>query len=273
MAYIHIMQDTVNKNRKRENLINKILWIIIIVLLIMILLELLFHFFIAPSIKINSIVVESDLNLNEQEIIKLAGIDKTAYYFFLDTEEVKARLEEVPVIKKADVKKYFPNMLKLTVKAREPLAVTLIEDGNRSVPAILDNEGIIFQIGKRDLQIDLPVISGFQFRDYRIGMRLPEKLYPLFSQLDTIRDKSMDLYRFISEIKVIPIGSGDYEQLFYMIPYKTRIRFGNKVSDKMLTYAIIVLDMFVQQGIEDKIEEIDFRTKEIVFQDKGGTIN
>lgn len=262
--------DTSWKKNKKEKLINRILWIIIIILFFIAVVEVLFQFVIAPQLKIKNVVIDSDLSLPREEILHLAGIEKILYYFSLNTEEIERRLSEYPAVRYVKAEKRFPNTLKLVLLKRIPLVVTLIEEKGRSFPALIDEQGIVFYIGKLKGEFNLPVISGLDFKGYREGMRLPDVVTSFLIELHTLRKEAGTLYNFISEIKVIPLGNSDFELLFYMIPYTTKIRFSRSINENILAYAMMVLDVLNHQGMADTVKEIDFRSKEIVYKHQGG---
>ncbi|MBN2439865.1 MAG: FtsQ-type POTRA domain-containing protein [Spirochaetales bacterium] len=265
MQEIHELHTSWDK-KKNEKLVNKILVIVIIILFIIIFAEVMFQFIILPQLKISKIVIKSDLGLSEEEVLHIAGISKNVYYFSLNKAEVELKLKSYPVVRDATVVKEFPNTLKLDVVKRNPLVITLIEDKGLSLPALIDEQGVVFYIGRLIDDYNFPVISGLDFNGYGAGMKLPEVLLSFLDQLYLLKKSARTLYDFISEIKVLPIGNKDFELLFYMIPYTTKIRFGNSINENILTYAMMVLDVLKHQGMADEVKEIDFRSKEIVYK-------
>ncbi|MBN2532456.1 MAG: FtsQ-type POTRA domain-containing protein [Spirochaetales bacterium] len=269
MQQIYPINTTWNREKK-EKFTNKILWIIIFFLFSIAVIEVLFQFVIAPQLKIKKVIIDSDLSLSREEILHLAGIGKTLYYFSLDTKEIEQKLSEYPAVRNVKAEKRFPGTLEVVVNKRAPLVIALFEDRGRSFPGLIDEEGIVFYIGKSGDEFNLPVISGLDFEEYRAGMKLPDVLRSFLFELNTLRKESSTLFNFISEIKVIPLGDSDFELLFYMIPYTTKIRFGKNINEKILAYAMMVLDVLNHQGMSDTVKEIDFRSREIVYKHQGG---
>ncbi len=71
--------------------------------------------------------------------------------------------------------------------------------GNKSVPVMIDNEGVVFEIGKSVTDYTMPVISGLKFRNLKLGVKLPAELCRYFSELKTLQDTSpLLLIRFQS---------------------------------------------------------------------------
>jgi cell division protein FtsQ len=266
MESIHIVQDVWNQKSRSEKIVNLLLKIAIAVLCTIAFIEVVFQFVIAPRLKINDIIVENDLGLSEDEMLVWAGIKRTDSYLSLNQDEIVKQLLKNPLIREAKVEKIFPNTLKLIARKRTPIAITFIEDHGISIPAYIDREGVVFHIGKLKEEYDLPVISGLDLKGYGIGMRLPETFKNFLSELSGLKETSGTLYNFISEIKLIPTAEHDFELLLYMIPYTTKIRFGSGIDSNSLTYAMMVLDVLKRQGAGKTINEIDFRSKEIVYR-------
>jgi len=275
MQKVYPINMSWDKN-KNEKLVNRILWIVIILLLVIIIFEVIFQFLIAPTLKIKNIIIDSNLELSREEILHLAGIEKNVYYFSLNKDELERKIGAYPAVRKVLVEKRFPDTLKLVLLKRNPLAVTLINDKKQSIPALVDEQGVVFYIGKLNDEFNLPVISGLEFREYREGMKLPEKLVSFLIELSSLKEEAQALFNFISEIKVIPAGPAgsdglkDFELVFYMIPYTTKIRFGKSINENILTYAMMVLDVLNRQGMSHTVKEIDFRSKEVVYRHQGG---
>ncbi|MBN1409904.1 MAG: FtsQ-type POTRA domain-containing protein [Spirochaetales bacterium] len=265
--------SSVRKEKKKDGILSKILWGIIVILFVILVVEIIFQFFIAPGLLIRNILVESEIPITNEAIMRLAGIRNSEYYFSLDTDMVKQRLEEYSLIREAVVEKNFPETLKIKLYARSPLAVTFIRNNDATIPAMIDENGVVFNIGKIEDTPVLPVISGITFQDYREGMVLPGKITGLFQQMNKLRKSFPVLFDIISEIKIISINEADYELVIYPVPYTNRIRMGNRLNGNELKYAIMVLDVLKEQDSHNKISEIDFRTKEIVYKYAEGEIN
>jgi cell division protein FtsQ len=61
--------------------------------------------------------------LRETEVLAAAGIDSRVSLAFLDAADVRARLERVPLVKTASVRKLYPNELVITLTERTPHAI------------------------------------------------------------------------------------------------------------------------------------------------------
>ncbi len=257
------------KVSRGEQILNRFLWSIIILLIVFLIAELLFHFVISPGLIVKKIIVKSDLHLSEPEVLSIAGITEKEYYFSLNPEEIQSNLNAYPLVKRSVVEKVFPGTLKLTIYGRDPLVIAFAEgDKGRSVPVAIDEDGVVFQIGSGITNWDLPVISGLKFKDLNAGMELPEILNAFFADMKTLKGSYPELFRLISEVRIIPRGGTGYELLLCPLVYSIKVRFGSSISARNLKSAIMILDLLEKQGLADRVKELDFRTGEIVYRIK-----
>ncbi|MBI9097012.1 MAG: FtsQ-type POTRA domain-containing protein [Spirochaetaceae bacterium] len=228
--------------------------------------QLVFKVFIVPNIILKKIKVESEVSLTDGEIRTIAGIESGQYYYNIFPEEIKARLEKYPEVRKASVEKIFPDKLQLYLYAREAIAVSVLKINEKSVPVAIDSEGIIFNSGKDLKNWDLPVITGVRFQSLELGAQLPEALRPLLEDLKKLRENDLALFNLLSEIRVERRGERGYDLVLFLSSYPVQARIGNKLDGHVLTNIIMVFDVLKQQKLTDRIGEVDFRTKEIIYR-------
>ena len=111
------------------------------------------------------------------------------------------------------------------------------------------------------------IISGLTFKSIDLGMKLPEILLPLFRDLKELMDDNNDLFNLISEIKIIPQGSEEFETIFYPITNSIRVRMGKRINANSLTNMLIMLQIMDEEGKTDRVYEVDFRTGEFIYTD------
>ncbi|MBN2735465.1 MAG: FtsQ-type POTRA domain-containing protein [Spirochaetales bacterium] len=250
--------------------LNKILWTIIIILIIVIIVEVVFQFLVAPNIRIENIFIESELNLSKDEVLDLAGLTKSEYYFALNAQEICDNLEKYPPVALARVEKHFPSTLKIKLWERKPLGCYLFKQDKRHIPLLFDEKGMVFKIAQGELSWDMPVISGLKTQEVRIGKYLPDNLVNLVADLQRLREANSPLFDVLSEVELIPVSQRDFELAVYLIPYRTRLRLGDRINSGDIKYALMMLDVLSQKGMDSPEHEIDFRTKEVVYRSKGG---
>jgi cell division protein FtsQ len=72
---------------------------------------------------LDQVTISGIAQLSEAEVLAAAGISAKVSLAFLDAGEVRERLERVPLIKSASVRKLYPNELVITLAEREPHAL------------------------------------------------------------------------------------------------------------------------------------------------------
>ena len=270
MSEAIILRPGTEQRRRRSKSAARVYGIIILVLLFFAFGEILFQFIIAPRLVIKHIDVESDFDLSESEILRIAGIERKEYYFSVSCEEIRRNLASYTVVREARVTKVFPDTLKIVLKRRVPLAMSFSFIDGRMIPVTFDEEGIIFQIGQSITEWNLPVVSGLRFTPV-MGLRLPGMLKSFLEEMKALRDNTPELYNLISEIKIYSTSDVDYELLFYPLGYTQSVNFGREINSGLIKYSLMVLDVLDKQGMLEHVEELDFRTTgEVVYRMKEG---
>jgi len=254
------------KMKSRETILNILLWILIGILFLFLAGELIVQFFIIPNFTIRHVNIESDFSVSKDAMLKLAGIPDKLYYFKVRTDLLKRRIEEYPLVKSAVVKKVFPDTLSIVIRGREPLAVALVDTGKKSVPVLIDEEGVIFRIGNTGEELNLPVISGLSFKDFHIGTVLPKTVQPFLNDLYRLKENYPNLFKIISEIRIVPKGSSEYELVFCPVSYNVKVRLGKRLEAKSLKYAMMVLDLLKDEIKSRGVDELDFREGNMVYK-------
>jgi cell division protein FtsQ len=94
--------------------------------------------------------------MREAEVLAAAGITPTISLAFLDVNEVRERLERVPLVKSAAVRKLYPNELLVTLTEREPHAIWQ-QNGELFVVAV---DGTVIDLMQDERFVDLPFVVG-----------------------------------------------------------------------------------------------------------------
>ncbi len=217
---------------------------------------------VAPGLSIKKIVVESDLSLTDGQLLEMLDLEGRSWAA-LEEDELEARLESYPVVRKAEVEKVFPDTLKLYVYRRRPLAVALTGEGGTPVPAVFDEEGYAVKVGGGTSGLDLPVITGPHFPKPDLGARLPETLWPVLADLSKLRDTDLKLFNLVSEIEILPEGEG-YDLRLYMNHVRIPILIDGELTAESIGRAVLVLDVLDSADL-GSVEEADMRGGHVVF--------
>jgi len=229
---------------------------------------------VLPVLTVRHIVVRSDVSLSEDELLAISGLQGTAYWHSLDTDTIRKRLEAYPLVRRALVEKVFPDTVRMTVWGRQPVALVLADVGGRSLPVLVDEDGVVFKVCSTSDEIDLPVVSGLPPGETSLGGRLPAAFAPLFAQLKALRDKSPSLTRLVSEVRIVTHGpqapAASYDVLIYLTTSPVPVLASGTVDESLLRYSLMVLDLLSNQGVLKNIQELDFRGSEVVYRMKEG---
>lgn len=223
--------------------------------------EALFHLLLAPRFQITRVIVESDLPVSDQELLRMANISGGELFFSVATEEIAAGLREFPPVATATVEKSFPDTLQISIVRRKPVAALL---GPETGLLHVDAEGVAFSPMEQGSGSDLPVISGIP-EDVLPGARLPEYVETVLSGVRALKMERPELYRMISEYELVSQEGMVYDVILYPIPFQTPVRVPTAFTTEECGYIFMVLDTFQRRGILGDIEELDFRSRNVVF--------
>jgi cell division protein FtsQ len=222
--------------------------------------ELLWLFVITPCMPLNDVVIKGMDGLSRVTVLERADIDSRSSFMSVNAREVKEALSALPLVESADVIKHFPDSVEIVLKARTPVAAAAAEVNGRMLPVFFDREGVLFGVGADGASgsiAGLPVISGLMFENAAPGLRMPEFLAPLFSDLDTLRSNAPELLAAISEIHVSRKKYGAYELTLYPANNPVKILMGRHITEDGLRYLLLLLDVLSERGAVPG--ELDFR--------------
>jgi cell division protein FtsQ len=209
--------------------------------------------------------------LSKEEILKIAGIGESVYYYNLDTVHIREDLESLAMVREAVVEKVFPDALIITLYGRAPLAMFFFTTPEgESIPLVIDEQGVVFEIGSGVSEWDLPVVTGVKFQQLKVGMKLPERVRPILQDLRTLQKQEPDLFRLISELRLISKSTGALEILLYPIQYPVRLRLTAGLDPAVMRNALIILDLLAGQEVLQRVRELDLRTGEVVYRMEEG---
>jgi cell division protein FtsQ len=110
--------------------------------------------------QVETIQVENNLRVSNDEIIELSNIQPGSGIFDLDLKRIGRKIEENPWIAKASVRRLFPREVVIRVEERSPQAIL-----NLDYLYYVDASGEIFKLLDAADQLDLTVISGLTPED------------------------------------------------------------------------------------------------------------
>ena len=244
----------------------RIVFLVVGLVLLVLAGEAVFRFLLAPNLRINTIKTDEHVNIAKDDILRMAGIEGPLYYFLVNTNALRKNLEASPAIKQAVVEKSFPDTLRIQLVPRVPLALAVAETGGELVPLAFDEEGMIFETGSGVTDWTLPVVSGIRFEGVKPGTRLPSMLGAFLKELKDLKNAYPALFGCFSEYRIVKKGEGHFEILLYPMNYKVPVRIEASLSVEKAKMVLMVLDVLDKEKLLDKVEEIDFRTGDVIYR-------
>ena len=229
--------------------------------------ELVFYFVILPSISNARIMLNLNASsLTEREVVAMMKLNKDAKWINVDARKIEARLMDNALLEKASVSKRFPDKLLVDIVERQPVAVSFANIKGKVIPLEIDKEGVVFRIGWNEKVPLLTIISGLNFQNPKVGMKLNYKLTSLFNRLDAISKTNPILLSSISEIKIREKKFGDYDLIMYPIHTKVKVFTNKDFTDKTLNRMMLVLDIIHGEKVARELEYIDIRGTNVVYR-------
>jgi cell division protein FtsQ len=238
---------------------------------------------VGPLAAVRRVLVTGETPLPEAEVLAAAGITAGEPLVGLDPAEVRARLEALPLVRRAEVQVLFPGTVRLRLDRRVAVALVVAESGGRSLPALVDADGTIFAIARRAEEADLPALSGIRLDDAGIGSSLGAAAASVLADLGALAARSPALYRQVSEVRLepaAPVGptaegaptadGGAREFLLYLVSSPVPVRACGTLDERLVQYSLMALGLLSNQGILHDIQELDFRGGEVVYRMKEG---
>jgi cell division septal protein FtsQ len=109
----------------------------------------------SPRFAVTAVEVRGASRVSPQRILEVSGIVHGANVWRIDPHHVRARLEDLPEIRHADVVRELPNRVSIVVEERRPF--TLVHAGRLHW---LDEEGRVLGEESHAVAPEVPVISG-----------------------------------------------------------------------------------------------------------------
>ena len=160
--FVHSRQKGHRQARRKKFSGRNILWTLVSLAAVFLLLNL-FVF------RIRHVRVEGYGSHDPNEIVRMAGLDRSVSFFGLSRSDVEAALSPDRYLQVTGFEKRLPSTLKLTVRERGLCANVQFN----SVWYMIDEDGFVLErLGQETPRNTLLTVSGMQVRDARIGARM-----------------------------------------------------------------------------------------------------
>lgn len=164
--------------------------------------------------------------------------------FLLSKGKIERDIKQNQYVKDVKIKKIIPNKLEITIEERQKTFMIKLEDGY----LYLDNQGYIIE--KTEINLQKPIIAGYETKDLEPGNRLNEKdLEKLEDVLKIVENcKKIEIYDKITSINILD----KEEYIVYIEEMKKLIYLGN--SNNLANKMLYIKDILQREnGKEGKI--------------------
>jgi len=190
--------------------------------------------------------------------IAKAGVAKDAAMYATDIASIQENISAQPFVKSATVTRQMPDVLRIQVVERDPLAS--LNTGHQMF--YVDPDGVLLPYVQSTMKLDLPVISGITGIDHvQTGeVASSNEVYLAIAVLKTAQAIDSSMYRFISEVNMN--GGGD--MILYSVDVGVPIILGrNDIAKKLITLQSFWATIMKSQDPK-KLRSVDLRFDEQV---------
>jgi len=246
----------------------KCLQVLLVIILFALILEAVYYFIVLPlTAKAKFVFDLQGTSLSEAEAVAMLGLRGDERWGTLDSSELAASLNSYPLVEAAFVSKKFPDKVMVRLLERHPVAVSFVNVGGKLLPLEIDKDGVVFRMGWQPKTSLLTIVSGLNFKNPKLGMKVNYQLLSLFKRLDFLMREKPVLLTSISEIKIREKKYGDYDLILYPTYKKVKVLTNKELTEKALNRMLLTLDVLSDEDtVERKIEYIDIRGANIVYK-------
>lgn len=233
--------------------------ILFLILLTLLLIEGIVYFFAVPCMNNVKVSFRGFNNCRVQEAVDACGERLNKNYIKFNRAEVQSVIASIPEIESVKVTKRFPDRVYVTIKERNPVAVTFINNDERTIPIQIDKNGILFHSSSAEIPADgsIPIVSGIPVDNIPEGMRLPSKYHLLIDQIAKIQSVNRKYFAAVSEIHVVPREYGNFELVLIPVKAHLRVLSDRVLNEETLQKMMVTLD--VVKGLNKDVDVIDLR--------------
>lgn len=210
----------------------------------------------SPRFAVAEIEVRGQSRLGQEEIEAASGIVAGLNVFRVDPRTVVARLEALPLVKRAEVIRRYPNHVTLVVEERRPF--TLAHAGRLHW---VDEQGVDLGAGPRAVALGAPVISGLSSDD--LGARHAGPSDRAATGLALLRLLLRSGGALLQQISEVDVSRADGPVLYTVSGVEVRL--GSEDWEARLGRLLAVLAQLQASG--ESVASIDLRFRDQVVLD------
>jgi len=185
--------------------------------------------------KVDEIVATEGNSVSEEEILEAAGISKEDNILIIRRKAIVERLESIPYVKSASIKKKLPDTVEIEIIERKPY----LQFENGYSFAVIDTEGVLLENSILKLK-DIGLVKGISWEYIPDGGSIIDKTQGA-SILDLLNDQNIT--SVVGKIEVIDLG--DSSNIKFNLFNGIAVEFGpmNNVKYKLKVLGEILADV------------------------------
>ncbi len=223
----------------------------------------------APFFNVETIICVGQQELSEEKIIEIAGAKKGVNVFTMSVKDMKSKLSDNPLIAECNVRRLFPDKIKIWVRESQPVAyaesggLLVVTDKNGRIIKTLDSTKKDEMTGVIRLEGFVPaeMVAGGYINNHKDAVH--NKTYECIEILDKLgmiqkvtKLSAGDLSDIMLDYEDrLHIKLGDYEKMEYKLTFVKKV-----ISDNLSDYEKAILDyrgdtLYVEPMTEDVLGE------------------
>ncbi len=173
------------------------------------------NFSLFSNFQIKKIILENNIIINEKKIKdKLSFLYGTSL-FLLQTNNIKEKLKEEDFIESFEIKKIYPNKIKIKITEKKPIAILQ----NKKEKKYYTNNGEIINFANLKKFKDLPTVFGDQKSFNKFYNDLKKTNFPI-EEIQTFflfDAKRWDIVTIKNQVIKLPVNNYDYSLENFML--------------------------------------------------------
>ena len=221
------------KRKKRRRKAGQALGVMIFVILTLSALTLLYLVF-----KVETVTVSGNETMTTDEVLRLADIEPGTNIWLIDARGAINTLEKDSRIKKAEIKRVYPSLVRIVITERTPRAAII---GAGSV-AVVDGECYVMDICSTDDAKGLMQVFGISSAGFQVGQRLGEKTDFNSRTLASVIS-AIDRHGLTDEIVSVDISNALSTYMYTASGYSVLLGQPDELDDKLEKLIIVLFEL------------------------------
>jgi cell division protein FtsQ len=184
--------------------------------------------------------ITSDGRLPPDQLREYTGLQTGTNLFCLDMDQVRKKLEEVPLVESVSISRQLPDTLNIHVVER--VALAQIRWNARGLPFLLDRHGVVLPMTRSGQS--LPLIEGLKLESLRPGDRVEK---PGISQCLALLSEA-DQLSLGAQVSFVRFDTRYPDFLTVLVNGDTTVRFPQHSAREKLIRLVSVLQLANEQG-------------------------